>query len=113
MYLVIAGFWVLNIFQAHTFEELHRNVPWLGGNRHHIQGSIGPLLAQFWYIMDPKMILDSVASNNVSFYENHAFYCFFVHEGFLTILGRELGPSGVSPNQRSRWKHAFSPLKHV
>ena len=29
------------------------------------------------------------------------------------ILGRELGPSGVSPNQRSRWKHAFSPLKHV
>ena len=29
------------------------------------------------------------------------------------ILGRELGPSGVSPNQRSRWKHAFSPLRHV
>ena len=29
------------------------------------------------------------------------------------ILGRELGPSGVSPNQRSRWKHASSPLKHV
>ena len=29
------------------------------------------------------------------------------------ILGRELGPSGDSPNQRSRWKHAFSPLKHV
>ena len=29
------------------------------------------------------------------------------------ILGRELGPSGVSPHQRSRWKHAFSPLKHV
>ena len=29
------------------------------------------------------------------------------------ILGRELGPSGVSPNQRSRWKLAFSPLKHV
>ena len=26
------------------------------------------------------------------------------------ILGRELGPSGVFPNQRSRWKHAFSPL---
>ena len=26
------------------------------------------------------------------------------------ILGRLLGPSGVSPNQRSRWKHAFSPL---
>ena len=32
---------------------------------------------------------------------------------FSWILGRELGPSGVSPNQRSRWKHAFSPLKHV
>ena len=30
-----------------------------------------------------------------------------------TILGRELGPSGVSLNQRSRWKHAFSLLKHV
>ena len=30
-----------------------------------------------------------------------------------TILGRELGPSGVSPNQNSRWKLAFSPLKHV
>ena len=29
------------------------------------------------------------------------------------ILGRELDPGGVSPNQRSRWKHAFSPLKHV
>ena len=29
------------------------------------------------------------------------------------ILGRELGPGGVSPNQRARWKHAFSPLKHV
>ena len=29
------------------------------------------------------------------------------------ILGRELGPSGVSPNQRSRWKHALSLLKHV
>ena len=26
------------------------------------------------------------------------------------ILGRELGPSRVSPNQRSRWKLAFSPL---
>ena len=29
------------------------------------------------------------------------------------ILGRELDPSGVSPNERSRWKQAFSPLKHV
>ena len=29
------------------------------------------------------------------------------------ILDRELGPSGVSPNQSSRWKHAFSLLKHV
>ena len=29
------------------------------------------------------------------------------------ILGREVGPSEVSPNQRSRWKHAFSLLKHV
>ena len=26
------------------------------------------------------------------------------------ILGRELGPSGLSTNQRSRWKHDFSPL---
>ena len=32
---------------------------------------------------------------------------------FVIILGRELGPSGVSPNQRSRWKLAFSPLKYV
>ena len=32
---------------------------------------------------------------------------------FGHILGRELDPCGVSPNQRSRWKHAFSPLKHV
>ena len=31
----------------------------------------------------------------------------------VRILGRELGPSGVSPNQNSRWKLAFSPLKHV
>ena len=29
------------------------------------------------------------------------------------ILGRELGPSEVFPNQRSRWKRASSPLKHV
>ena len=29
------------------------------------------------------------------------------------ILGHELGPSGVSPNQRSLWKLAFSTLKHV
>ena len=31
----------------------------------------------------------------------------------VSILGRELGPSGGSPNQRSQWKVAFSPLKHV
>ena len=31
----------------------------------------------------------------------------------LVILGRELGPSGGSPNQSSRWKFAFSPPKHV
>ena len=31
----------------------------------------------------------------------------------IIILGRELDPSGVSPNERSRWKQAFSPLKHV
>ena len=30
-----------------------------------------------------------------------------------SILSRELGPSRVSPNQRSRWKHAFWPLEHV
>ena len=30
-----------------------------------------------------------------------------------SILGREVGPSGVSPNQHSQWKHAFSSLKHV
>ena len=29
------------------------------------------------------------------------------------ILGRELGPSGVSPDQRFWWKHVFSLLKHV
>ena len=60
-------------------------MPWLGGNRRHIQGSMGLLLAQFWYLMDPKMVLDSVASNNHSLSENHAFYCFLVHEGCLTI----------------------------
>ena len=31
------------------------------------------------------MVLDSVACNNVSFSEKHAFYCFLVHEEFLTI----------------------------
>ena len=31
------------------------------------------------------MVLDSVACSNVSFSENHAFYCFLVHEEFLTI----------------------------
>ena len=49
-------------------------MPWPVGNGHHIQASIRLLLAQFWYIMDCKMVLDSVASNNVSFSENHAFY---------------------------------------
>ena len=44
------------------------------GNRHHIEGRIGPLLAQFWYILDPKMELDSVASNDASFSENYAFF---------------------------------------
>ena len=29
------------------------------------------------------------------------------------ILGREIGPTGVSPKQRSRWKHAFLLPKHV
>ena len=28
-------------------------------------------------------------------------------------LHMELGPSGVSPNQHSQWKHAFSLLNHV
>ena len=32
---------------------------------------------------------------------------------WICILGRELGPSGVSPNQIPQWKLAFSPLKHV
>ena len=41
--------------------------------------------AQFWYIRDCKMVLDSVACNNVSFSENHTFYCFLVHEASLTI----------------------------
>ena len=31
------------------------------------------------------MVLDSVACNNVSFSENHAFYCLLVHEESLTI----------------------------
>ena len=31
------------------------------------------------------MVLDSIACNNVSFSENHAFYCFLVHEESLTI----------------------------
>ena len=57
----------------------------VGGNRHHIQASIGLLMAQFWYIMDRKTVVDSVAMNNVSFSENHAFYCFLVHEGSLAM----------------------------
>ena len=31
------------------------------------------------------MILDSVAYDNVSFSESHAFYCLLVHEEYLTI----------------------------
>ena len=31
----------------------------------------------------------------------------------MHILGRELGPSAVFPNQSSRWKLAFLLLKHV
>ena len=31
------------------------------------------------------MVLDSVACNNVSFSENHVFYCFLVHEEYRTI----------------------------
>ena len=33
--------------------------------------------------------------------------------GIPIILGRELGSSVVSPNQRFQWKHAFSLGKHV
>ena len=31
----------------------------------------------------------------------------------VCILGHQLGPSRVSPNQRSRWKLVFSQLKQV
>ena len=31
----------------------------------------------------------------------------------MNIPGRKLGMSGVSPNQRSRWKHALSLQKYV
>ena len=34
----------------------------------------------------------------------------FISKLFVIILGRELGPSGVSPNQCSRWKHM--PSRH-
>ena len=32
-----------------------------------------------------KIVFDSVASNNVSFSDNHAFYCFTIHDSYLTI----------------------------
>ena len=42
--------------------------------------------AQFWYIMDCKIVLDSVVFDNMSLSENHAFFfCFIVHEQSLTI----------------------------
>ena len=31
------------------------------------------------------MVMDLVASNNISFSKNHDFYCFLVYEEFLTI----------------------------
>ena len=40
-------------------------------------------------------------------------YAMLVKGASCVILDCELGPSGVSPNQRSRWKHAFSPLKYI
>ena len=51
-----------------------------------------------------KMVLDSVASNNVSFSENRAFYCLSVHEEYLTInvqscpywSNSKLGPGNVA-----------------
>ena len=70
--------------------------------------------AQFRYIRNCKMVLDSVACNIVSFSENHAFYCLLVHEEFPTIdmqsspywsNSKQLGPGHML---LPHWKLLFS-----
>ena len=48
-----------------------------------------------------------------SFYDKE--FDFFVHISIFLVFSAAnlIGPSGVSPNQHSRWKIAFSPLNHV
>ena len=78
---------------------------------------------------DSKPLCDQCWCSWAQFHKNHTWHqpitlvvilgvgsaserwCYIVMSAL--ILGGKLGPSGVSPNQRSRWKHAFSPLKHV
>ena len=74
--------------------------------------------AQFWCIMDCKMVLDSVACNDVSFSENHAFYCFL--EESLTIdmqsstywsSSKQLGPGRMLlPHWKLLFLTSLGPL---
>ena len=49
------------------------------------------------------MVLDSVACNDVSFSENHAFYCFLAHEESLTI-DMQSSTYGSSSKQLGPWR---------
>ena len=74
--------------------HLHRVVGYTGNKKYWIMTEIP--ITVFSLIIVPSLI-EALPWINAIFF----------------ILGRELGPSGVSPYQNSRWKLAFSPLKHV
>ena len=77
------------------------------------------LVKQTWriwvkYHMNFLWIAIETKQNNVRQNWVYMWIMLYVHVYiYIYILGREIGPGGVSPYQRSRWKHAFSPLKHV
>ena len=68
-----------------TVQEVYENDSYeIRGKKSHyyIEGStdMGIIVKHFFC----KIVLDSMASNNVSFSENHDFYCFIVHDKYLT-----------------------------
>ena len=66
----------------------------------------------FHWQATPEMKISLDLDNTLSHDRCYAVFRLLLNR-LVQILGRELSPGGVSPNQSSRWKLAFSPLKHV
>ena len=67
---------VQEVYENDSFESRGKN------SHYYIEGStdMGIIVKLFC-----KIVFNSVASNNASFSDNHAFYCFIVHDKYLTI----------------------------